>query len=164
MANCSGSRLEMNNIKKEKENFENEKRDRKEMELHETDAMKILEHVTEKGISINQYKNRNWKPSCYDMASRNQSRGILLKIIIIGRILKTITSSHWRTRSRCKRMRNKILLLRSRKTQIEYTALGRHKKTQVRQFESSFDTMSHQEQEDWLKKPNLMKREILVVE
>ena len=40
----------------------------------------------------------------------------------------------------------KLLRLRSRGIQIEDTALGRQKKTQVRQFEASFDTMSHQEQ------------------
>ena len=27
------------------------------MELHETDALKVLEHVTEKGVSSNQYNN-----------------------------------------------------------------------------------------------------------
>ena len=52
----------------------------------------------------------------------------------------------------------KLLRLRSCDTQIEDTALGRYKKTQVRQFEASFDTMSHKEQEDWLKKLYLMKK------
>ena len=52
----------------------------------------------------------------------------------------------------------KLLRLRSCDIQIEDTALGRHKKTQVLQFEVSFDTMSHQDQEDWLKKLNLMKK------
>ena len=51
----------------------------------------------------------------------------------------------------------KLLRLRSRDIQIEDTYLGRHQKTQVLQFEASFDTICHQEQEDWLKKLNLMK-------
>ena len=45
---------EMNNRKKEEEKLEKEKQDRKEMELHETDALQFLEYVTEKGISIDQ--------------------------------------------------------------------------------------------------------------
>ena len=49
---------EMNNRKKEEENIEKEKRYLKETELHETDALKVLEHVTEKGISIDKY-NKN---------------------------------------------------------------------------------------------------------
>ena len=52
----------------------------------------------------------------------------------------------------------KLLHIRSQYIQIEDTALGRQKKSQVHQFESSFDTLSHQEQEDWLKKLNIMKK------
>ena len=48
---------EMNNRKKEEENIEKEKRYLKETELHETDALKVLEHVTEEGISIYQYNH-----------------------------------------------------------------------------------------------------------
>ena len=48
--------------------------------------------------------------------------------------------------------------LRSRYIQIEDTALGQHNKTQVFQFEASFDTTSHQDQEVWLKKLYLMKK------
>ena len=42
----------MTKRKKEEENLEKEKRDQKEMELHETDATKILEHANKKWISI----------------------------------------------------------------------------------------------------------------
>ena len=52
----------------------------------------------------------------------------------------------------------KLLCLGSSDIQIEDTDLGQHKKTQVRKFEASFDTLSHQEQEYWLKKLNLTKR------
>ena len=46
------------NRKKEEENLENNKQDRKEMALHEIDALKVFEHVTEKGISIDKYNNK----------------------------------------------------------------------------------------------------------
>ena len=52
----------------------------------------------------------------------------------------------------------KLLHIRSQDIQIEDTALGQHKKSQVRQFEASFDTLSHQEQEDWLNKLSIMKK------
>ena len=49
--------IELNNTKKEEEKLGNKKQDRKKMELHETDALKFLEHVTENVISINKYNN-----------------------------------------------------------------------------------------------------------
>ena len=48
---------ELNNRNKVEENIEKEKQYWKETELHKTDALKVWEHVTEKGISIYQYNN-----------------------------------------------------------------------------------------------------------
>ena len=48
---------ETNNRKKEEEKLKKEKWDLKEIELHETYALKALEHVTEKWKSIDQYNN-----------------------------------------------------------------------------------------------------------
>ena len=41
---------ELNNRKKEEEKPEKEKRDRKETELYKTNALKVLEHATERVI------------------------------------------------------------------------------------------------------------------
>ena len=49
---------EINNRKKEEEKLEKEKLYRNEIELHETDALKVFEHVTEKGVSIDQCNNK----------------------------------------------------------------------------------------------------------
>ena len=48
---------ELNNRKKEEEKPEKEKRDRKETELYKTNALKVLEHATERVIWIDQYIN-----------------------------------------------------------------------------------------------------------
>ena len=122
---------ETNNRNKKEENFEKEKRDRKVMGLHETDTLKALEHVTENGISTNQYKN-------------NQLEIILLWHGIQKSKQRRLTEKKkkWKYIKENNRQppaynrwiqedEKKILHLRSRDIQIDNTALRRHKKTQV---------------------------------
>ena len=81
-----------------------------------------------------------------------------MKRRIIGRILKKIASIHRSTRIGCKWMSELFLRLRYCDIQIKDISLGHHKKSQVHQFESSFDTMIHQYQDDWLKETQSHKK------
>ena len=62
---------EMNNRNKEEERLEKEKRDRKVMEIHETDALKVLEHVTKRGYQYINTTTTNCKCSLFGTESIN---------------------------------------------------------------------------------------------
>ena len=119
------------------------------MEPHETDALKVLERVNEKVLAIDQHNNKQletlllWKGMHKSKQERLAEKKKNWKYMNENN-KQPPTSKKWMQEDEQKNLR-----LRSRNIQIEDTALGQHKQTQVRQFEASLDTTSHQEQEDW---------------
>ena len=125
---------ELNNRKKEEEKLKNKKQDRKEMAPHETYALKVLEHVTEKGISIDKYNNNQLNTLFIWNVIKKSKQVRLAENMKKWKDIQEKNKKPPANKKWMQQDKQKLLRLRSHNIQIEDMSLRRHKKTQVCQF------------------------------